>query len=680
MEADFSGWATKTGLKCSDGRTIMPEAFQHMDGKTVPLVWQHRHNEPENVMGHAVLEARDGGLYAYGFFNGTASGLQGKALVQHKDVNSLSIYANQLVERGKQVFHGVVRELSLVLSGANPGALIDHVAIAHGDGSYDVLDDEATIFTGLELEFELEHADSEGDSADGPTIKDVYDSFTEEQKNVVHFMIGAALEASDAETTDGTAAHADLGLDATVQDVFDALTDQQKDVVYLMIGSALEAAEASHSNTDEDSLSHQEGNDNMSRNVFEQNGITGSDTPHLSHDQITTILADARHPGATLKSAFLAHAGEYGITDINLLFPDAKTLSNTPEFISRRMEWVSKVLGGTRHAPFSKIKTILADITAEEARAKGYVKGNQKVEEVFGLLKRTTGPTTIYKKQKLDRDDIIDITDLDVVSFLKAEMRLMIEEELARAILVGDGRSALSPDKVKDPAGAVDGTGIRSILNDSDLYTIKATLAANVTPKEAVKGLVRARSKYRGSGKPELFISDDMLTDIMLEEDKFGRPLYATEQALADKLRVAGITTVDLFGEYDNLFAIMVSLSDYTIGSTRGGELTNFEDFDIDFNQEKYLQETRLSGALTKPYSAIVVYRGVGTLATATAPSFNGTTDTITIPTATGVNYLINDEVVTGDVVITGPTEVVAEPTSGYFLAPNTTRTWTYTV
>ena len=677
MEADFSGWATKTGLKCSDGRVIMPDAFQHMDGKTVPLVWNHRHNEPENVMGHALLEARAEGLYAYGFFNGSKAGIEGRELVQHRDVNSLSIYANQLVERSKQVFHGVVRELSLVLSGANPGALIDNVAIQHGDGSIDMLDDEVVIFTGIELSFE--HADSE-DSSDGKTVKDVYESLTEEQKNVVHFMIGAALEAADAETeTGGAAAHSDLGEDATVQDVFDSLTDVQKDVVHLMIGSALEAAAVSHSTTDEDSLSHQEGTDNMSRNVFEQNGIPAVSSPTLSHSQIQTILDDARASGS-LKASFLAHAGEYGITDINLLFPDAKTLANTPEFISRRMEWVSKVLGGTRHAPFSKIKTILADITAEEARAKGYVKGNEKVEEVFGLLKRTTSPATIYKKQKLDRDDIIDITDLDIVAFLKAEMRLMIEEEVARAILVGDGRSNLHPDKVKDPAGATDGTGIRSILHDSDLYAIKATLAANVSPKDAVKGLVRARSKYRGSGKPTLFIADAMLTDIMLEEDKFGRPLYATEAALADKLRVDSIVTVDLFEEYPNLFAIMVSLSDYTIGSTNGGELTSFQDFDIDFNQEKYLQETRLSGALTKPYSAIVVYRAVGTLATATAPSFNGETDTITVPTATGVNYLINDEIVTGTVVITGPTEIVAEPDLGYYLAPNTTRAWTFTV
>ena len=685
MEADFSGYATKANLKCSDGRTIMPEAFAHMDGQTVPLVWQHMHNTPENVLGHAVLTARPDGMWAEAFFNQTPSGVNADKLVQHGDVVSLSIYANQLVEKSKQVFHGIIREVSLVLSGANPGAKIENIRIAHSDGDVEDLADEAIIYTGLELA----HT-AVGELPE--SVTEVFYGFTEDQKNAVHKMLEYAIDnqpGPDAKQEVETAV-VEHASDKTIADVYSAFTDEQKLVVNYMIGVALEDDSAQHDSmtsedteseeTEEGDLNHQEGTDNMSRNVFEANGLQAPEGQTLTHSQITTILEDAKKPGMTLRDSFLAHAGEYGITDIELLFPDAKALSNTPEFISRRMEWVAKVLDGTKHAPFAKIKTVLADITAEEARAKGYVKGHQKVDEVFGLLKRTTGPATIYKKQKLDRDDVVDITDLDVVAFLKAEMRIMIEEEVARAILVGDGRSAMSTDKVKDPAGSNDGTGIRSILNDSDLYAIKANLAANVSPKDAVKGLVRARSKYRGSGKPTLFIDDAMLTDIMLEEDKFGRPLYASEQALADKVRVESIVTVDLFGEYQDLVAIMVSLSDYTIGSTKGGELTSFEDFDIDFNQHKYLQETRLSGALTKPYSAVVVLRAEGTLAVATAPSFDGETETITVPTATGVNYLINDEVVTGDVVITGPTEVVAEPDAGYYLAPNTTRTWTYTV
>ncbi|MDB5716243.1 MAG: hypothetical protein JWO15_3640 [Sphingomonadales bacterium] len=697
-EADFSGYATKAGLRCSDGRTITPEAFKHMDGIKVPLVWQHGHDVPGNVLGHAILEAREDGMYAQGFFNTTDSGQTAKQLVEHGDIKNLSIYANQLKEtlvRGsKNVIHGMIREVSLVLSGANPGAVIDQVRIAHSDDPDDVtvLEDEAIIHTGLDIE--AAHGDEDGsdgtdgaEGADGTdeeepldeeTINAVVEGMTEEQQKVVHAMVGAALK------------HAGDDSGETVQDVFDGFTDQQKQVVYYMIGVALEDAasntDAAHADTNnEDALTHQEGNASMARNVFDQNGQTTKQGPVLSHSDIESIFALAKEPGQTFKSA-LKHVAEnsdelkHSIENLELLFPDAKSVNpDDPQFITRRMEWVQVVLDGTKHSPFAKVKTILADITGEEARAKGYVKGNLKTEEVLGLLRRTTSPATIYKKQKLDRDDILDITDIDIVMWLKAEMRIMIEEEVARAILVGDGRSNLSPDKIKDPAGAVDGVGIRSILHDSDLYAVKATLDANVSAKDAVKGLVRARSKYRGTGKPTLFISDAFLTDIMLEEDKFGRALYETEQALQDKLRVGAIVTIDLFEEYEDLFAIMVSLADYTIGANRGGELTSFDDFDIDYNQYKYLQETRLSGGLTKPFSAVVVSRSQGTLATVVAPSFDGTTNTITIPTATGVDYLINDEVVTGDRVITEPTEVEAAADEGYYLAPNSTRTWSYT-
>jgi HK97 family phage prohead protease len=686
-DADFSGYATKAGLKCSDGRTITAEAFKHMDGMKVPLVWQHGHDKPDNVLGHGVLEARADGMYVHGFFNSTPQGKTAKNLVQHEDIKSLSIYANQLKEtvvRGsKNVIHGVIREVSLVLSGANPGAVIDQVRLAHADGEIEELDDEAIIFTGLELQ----HGDGSSDSTD-----ETDDSKTETDDS----------KSETEETADDAVSHAAID-EKTAQEIYDSFSEEEKAVVHYMLGAALTQAasdnSAAHSGENGDStdgstktdtegnlIIHQEGNNDVSRNVFDQSGTKPDAGPKLSHTDIESIFAEAKRTGSWKEGLqnFLNHSDnaelKHSIENIELLFPEAQAVNpDDPQFITRRMEWVTKVLAGTKKSPFAKVKTILADITADEARAKGYVKGNLKTEEVLTLLRRTTGPATIYKKQKLDRDDILDITDINVVMWLKAEMRVMIEEELARAILVGDGRSALSPDKVKDPAGSTDGTGIRSVLNDHDLYAVKADLAANVSPKDAVKGLVRARSKYRGSGKPTLFISDAFLTDIMLEEDKFGRPLYETEASLRDKLRVQDIVTIDLFDEYPDLFAIMVSLADYTIGSNRGGELTSFEDFDIDYNQYKYLQETRLSGGLTKPYSAVVVRRSEGTLAAAEAPSFDGATNTITIPTTTGVVYTVNDEVVTGDVVITAPTTVSAEPADGYYLAYNTTRDWTYT-
>lgn len=721
---DFSGYATKAGLKCSDGRTITSKAFEHQDGDWVPLVWQHGHNDPKNILGKARLEHREDGTYTHAYFNGTTAGQEAKVLVQHGDIVSLSIYANKLVEKSKEVLHGMIREVSLVLSGANPGAKIDFVAVQHSSDPDDLtyLEDEAVIHTGLGLEIAHEEdpevdptKDSTGAAAedaedpevdeDEETVEDVFEEMTDQQKQVVHYMIGKAMKAEGIDI-----AHAaDVANGGeTVEDVYNSMSDKQKQVVHFMIGAALDAqGSAQHSDdaagdddnttadsgtTNEDSLAHQEGS--TMTNVFDQTDeTTGARRRVLSHSDIQSILKTARDKGS-FKDALLAHAesnqllhaetngtaGEdYGITGLDMLFPDAKNLMQQPEFISRRMEWVSVVLNGTKHSPFAKVKTVFADITADEARAKGYVKGTRKVEEVFKLLQRTTGPATIYKKQKLDRDDILDIKDMDVVLFLKGEMRLMIEEEVARAILVGDGRSAMNPDRVKDPQGATDGVGIRSILHDDDLYVIRRELAANVSPKDAVKGLVRSRSKYRGSGKPTLFISDAALTDMMLEEDKFGRALYSSEQELADKIRVSQIVTVDLFDEYPNLYAIMVSLQDYTIGTNQGGELTSFEDFDIDFNQEKYLQETRLSGGLTKPFSAIVINKAVGTKATATQPSFDGATNTITIPTATGVIYTINDEPVDGDVVITQTTTVEAEPDNGYYLESNSTRDWTYT-
>jgi hypothetical protein len=674
----------------------MKDAFAHQHETTVPLVWQHGHTDPKNVLGHAVLENRADGVYARAYFNGTPEGQHVKTLVQHGDVVSLSIYANQLKERSKQVFHGVIRELSVVLSGANPGALIDQVRLEHADGTVSTLDDEAVIFTGLELEHavgpdgEVVHA--EGDK----TLAEVLATLNEEQRLAVNFVVGAALEeqatagvkhsdtdadteSEDAAASEDTSQSEDTSSDDAKSD--DAKSDDDKSDDKPSDDKTSEDDPSDGETKTEDALAHMEGNTSMTKNVFDQDGASAaSEGATLTHDQFSTILKDVKNFNGSLKESVLAHADEYGITDINFLFPDAKALANNPELHARRMEWVAKVLDGTKHTPFAKVKSIVADITAEEARARGYVKGTKKVDEVIQLLKRTTGPATIYKKQRLDRDDILDITDMDVVAFLKAEMRLMIEEEIARAILVGDGRSAVSDDKVKDPQGALDGVGIRSILHDADFYSVKVELVANVAPKEAVKGLVRARAKYRGTGKPTLFISDNFLTDIMLEEDKFGRPLYETEASLRDKLRVESIVTVDLFDEYDSLFAIMVNLADYSIGANKGGELTNFEDFDIDFNQYKYLQETRLSGALTKPFSAVVVTRGLGELATPAAPAFDGATNTITVPATTGVVYQANGVTVpAGALVITEDTELSAEPDEGYYFASNTTRSWTFT-
>lgn len=658
---DFTGWATAYNQKCSDGRTIKPGAFKHMDGKTVPLVWMHQHNDPENVLGHAKLSDRAFGTYAEAWFNETERGQHVKTAVQHGDVGTLSIHATGLSERklkdGKEVYHGDIKEVSVVLAGANPGALIENVNILHGD-MFETLDEEAIIYTGLELE----HSDNS------------------EKENEV------------ANNTTNELEHADK----TVQDVVDSMSEEQKNVLYYLVGEAASGngdGEATHDGlSTEDFLAHidnqiQEGFTAMG-NVFDQTDAdTKSGKAVLSHSDVQAIMKRASKVGSLREvieeAPELQHAGvdgvDYGINAIDTLFPDAKALDASPQFIKRRTEWVAKVLDGTKHVPFAKVKSVVADITAEEARARGYVKGTMKKEEVIKLLKRTTSPTTIYKKQRLDRDDILDIKDFDVVVWLKAEMRLMLEEELARAILIGDGRSSGNPDKIKDPEGAVDGNGIRSIANDSDMYIEEVILPANVSPADEIKAVVRARSAYRGSGSPTYFTTDASVTDYLLLEDKVGRPLYDTEAALAAKLRVKEIVPVEVLEETEDVRAIVVNLQDYTIGTNQGGDITFFDDFDIDFNQEKYLLETRLSGALTRPKSAIVIRRQAGTAATPASPSYNGTTHVITIPTTTGINYEIEDEVVTGTVTITDDTEVTASPKSGYYIPAGSTRTWTFT-
>lgn len=582
---DFSGWATRNDLLCGDGRTIRKNAFKENDGQEVPLVWNHQHNDPDNVLGHALLENRDEGVYAYCTFNDTESGQMAKKLVQHGDVKSLSIYANRLKQVGGDVIHGTIRELSLVLAGANPGAFIDFV-MAHGD------DGEDSVIAGYDENIVIYH------SGCGPK-KD--ESKKDESKELEHKKEESTTEAPKQEEKKDMAAE---GNEKTVADVFNELTEEQKTVVYAMIGQALE--EAGSENEDDNG-----GEDDMKHNLFD-NEI--EETNVLSHAAMETIIVDAKRYGS-VKESFLAHAEEYGIESIDYLFPDAKNLDTPPQFIQREMGWVQKVMSGTHHTPFSRIKSMFADITEDEARAKGYIKGKLKKEEVFSLLKRTTTPTTIYKKQKMDRDDVVDITDFDVIAWLKSEMRLMLDEEIARAILVGDGRLSSSDDKINEQ-------NIRPILNDADLFTIRWGVAAGATADDKAKNFIRAaikaRKGYKGSGNPSLFTTEDMLTDMLLLEDGIGHKLYKTEAELATALRVKEIVTVPVMENLQDkdekeVYGIIVNLADYNVGADKGGAVNMFDDFDIDYNQQKYLIETRCSGALIKPFSAIVLREGEAT-------------------------------------------------------------------
>ena len=561
---DFSGYATRNDLRCSDGRTIRSGAFVDNDGGTVPLVWQHGHNSPDNVLGHALLENRNDGVYCYAKFNNGEQAKTAKELVKHGDVDSLSIFANKLTQRGGDVLHGNIVEVSLVLSGANPGARIDNVSLQHSDGSIEELD-EAVIFTGLELS----HAD---------------------------------------ETEEDNSKEADVADEETVADVLNTLTDKQKDAVYYVIGQAIEDA-----NQDDDTDDTNE-EEVMHSNIFEgEDTLTGSnDEFELAHSAVADALEDARrHNLSSFKDAFLQHAGTYGIDNIEVLFPDARSVTDEPTFIKRRTDWVSGVLNEAKHSPFSRIKSIHADITEDKARALGYTKGNKKKEEVFKLLKRVTTPTTIYKKQKFDRDDLIDITDLNVVAWVKKEMRLMLDEELARALLIGDGREISSQDKINEE-------NIRPIWKDDSLYTIKVLLEKKVVGEDLVDAFIKSFADYEGTGTPKLYTTKTIVTELLLLKDKIGRRLYETKASLASALGVSEIVEVPVMkgatretkknGTAD-LLGIIVNMADYTIGADKGGEVNMFDDFDIDFNQFKYLLETRVSGALTQPKTAIAVER-----------------------------------------------------------------------
>ena len=590
MDYDFSGYATRTNVKCSDGRTIMKDAFKDNDGKVVPLVWNHQHNDPNNVLGHAVLENREDGVYAYCKFNESENAEMAKLLVKHGDVESLSIWANQLKQNMSNVIHGNIRELSLVLAGANPGAYIDSV-IMHGEES----DEEAIIYSGEDLSIEdtsLEHASCGTSSSDTKKNK----------KELEHSKENAKKEDPKPEDKQPTKDANEGG--ESITDVFNTLSEKQKNAVYAMLGMALDEDGADYEDDKED-------NKEMKHNVFD---AETKEENVLSHDAMTEIIGDAKRYGS-LKESFLAHADEYGIQDIDWLFPEVKTLNTPPEFIKRDTGWVQKVMSGTHHTPFSRIKSMFADITEDEARAKGYIKGKLKKEEVFSLLKRATTPTTIYKKQKLDRDDVIDITDFDVVSWLKAEMRMMLDEEIARAILVGDGRLASSDDKINEQ-------NIRPILNDADLFTIRWSVASGSSDDDKAKNFIRAaiksRKNYKGSGTPTLFTTEDMLTDLLLLEDTIGHKLYKTEIELATALRVKEIVTVPVMENLTDkdgktVYGIIVNLTDYNVGADKGGSINMFDDFDIDYNQMKYLIETRCSGALIRPFSAIVLRSGVST-------------------------------------------------------------------
>ena len=613
VKYDFSGYATKNDLRCSDGRTIRKNAFKDCDGKQVPLVWQHQHNEVRNVLGHALLENREDGVYCYGTFNNSEEGQDAKLRVQNGDITHMSIYANQLTQDHGNVLHGVIREVSLVLAGANPGALIDYPILAH---SGEEIEDEAIIYLPDEEEISLYHGDEEGqipETKDEDEVKhaDKEDNMADEKK------VPQEEEKGEEKKE-------------TVKDVFDTLNEKQKKVVYYMIGQAIQDAKKGGSDEEDD---EDEGED-MKHNVFENEMDYG---PVLSHADMETIFRDAKKMGS-LRDAVAYHQEEgvlahammpintsdgvyelpsqdtasqtYGIRDMNMLFPEYKNLNNPPEWIKRDTSWVNVVMSGVHHTPFSRIKSSYANITEDDARARGYIKGKQKKEEVFTLLKRTTDPQTVYKKQKLDKDDITDITDFDVVAWIKSEMRIMLDEELARAYLIGDGRANDSDDKIKEDH-------IRPIAKDADLFNIKINLEfkanteSDVKAKKFIDEVIRNRKYYKGSGNPKLFTTADMLTEMLLLEDGIGHKLYKSTQELATALRVSDIVEVEVMEgqkiDGKDLVGIIVNLADYNVGADKGGAVEMFDDFDIDYNQYKYLIETRCSGALIKPFSAMTV-------------------------------------------------------------------------
>ena len=604
---DFAGWVTRNDVKCSDGRIIRHNAFKDQDGTKVPLVWMHQHGGIENVLGNVLLQNRPEGVYGYGSLNDSEAADMARIVLKHDDVTAMSIYANNLTSQGPNVVHGTIREVSLVLAGANPGATIDEVVVH--DAGYD---DDLFFFNAEDNT--LRHSDN-GDIMYEP-VEDILvhaDDSTTEEDSVADNKKTNSKTASEDESSDGG---------KTLKDIFDDMTEEQQTVVYALVGQAMEQAgnSGNSDNSDEE--------DNVKHNVFDTTDNATTDNDVLVHDALQSVIEGAKS-GYSMKRIFndyvaehsddgygdaLMHAATYGVEPIDMLFPEPKAMATKPEFISRDMGWVPMLMNRVHHTPFSRIKSVFADITEDDARARGYMKGKLKKEEVFTLLKRTTTPTTIYKKQKMDRDDVIDITDFDVIAWLKAEMRTMLDEEIARAVLIGDGRSTASDDKINE-------NNIRPIWKDEELYTIQATIETEGTEtaddlaKAFIRTAIKSRKDYKGSGNPILFTTEDFLTDMLLLEDKIGHPLYDSVEKLATKLRVSQIVTVEVMenqtrqveGKNRTLMGIIVNPQDYNIGADRGGAINMFDDFDIDYNQQKYLIETRCSGALIKPFSAIAI-------------------------------------------------------------------------
>jgi len=737
---DFSGYVTKAGIVCTDGRVIEPGAFAHQNGTKVPFVWQHGHKDVKNVLGHVLLEERDethpdgAGTYGYIYVNGTPEGKHAKETVEHGDLDSMSIWANELKEKivagVKRVMHGGIKEVSLALAGANSGAKIDNVRIAHSDNPDDpddpdgveTLQHDAFIVIGGNLEHVSdEEKDDESKEEEQPLEAATEPEGESEEGQPLEAAAEPVEEGAEAESEQEGEGETEEIEHATKQEIWDSLNEDQealvREVIAVGLGLQSEDSLAQSEESNEGDLTHtQEGSQEMTRNVFEQNGFTRNpgQTVSLAHsgldlekrwddntmkELLHDAMGDVRRDGSGVQSLrkfltekasdHLGHDVTYGIENIDYLFPDAKMVQDSPEFIKRRTEWVDGVLNGVRHSPFSRVKTMLADITADEARAKGYAKGSLKKDEWFTLSKRVTTPATIYKKQKLDRDDILDITDIDVVAWMKAEMRVMLDEEIARAILVGDGREVDDEDKIKEPPTAGDGAGIRPIAFDDDVYTHKVIVPAESTVDDKVEYILRARKYYKGSGNPTFYTTDDELANFLLEKDRMGRRLYPTENDVAVALRVKNIVTVEVMEgvqtDDGELLGLIVNLIDYTVGADKGAAIGLFDDFDIDYNQYKYLIETRISGALTKYKAALALVRANGTEVTPGVPTFVNSTGVVTIPSTANVTYK-NDE--TNATLSSGAQSALsvgdtlyvrAYPNAGYYFPHNFDATWSFT-
>lgn len=686
--ADFGGYATRHDVPCADGRTIRPGAFSHNDGAVVPLVYSHSHNDIDNILGHCILEDRPDGVYAHAFFNETERGQTAKQQVQHGDLRYLSIFANNLVEKAKDglahakdVVKGNIREVSLVIAGANPGAIIDNITLAHSDGSFEPDTSEAIIHSGLEIDIEDE---TDGELQHEESLQDVLDTLNEKQAVAVNYLLSQALTHSEDDDGDESETDVDDDDEGSGEEEDSDNSVQHGDGFIPTAENHNQAGAAlQHNDTQEES--------SMMHNVFDRSsGTEVRPTAALSHDELQSIVREAKKNGS-LKDAIeghLEHSGvmvngelRHGIENIDYLFPDAQVLENSPAFVSRRMEWVDKVLDSVRKSPFSRIKTITADITPDEARARGYIKGNMKNEEFFALSKRETTPQTVYKKQKLDRDDVIDIVSLDVVAWLKAEMKVMLDEEIAGAILVGDGRSVADDDKIREDK-------IRPIASDAELYVTTAYLNlddASSSIEELIDSVIENRRHYKGTGQPTFFTTESVISSFLTVKDNFNRRIYSNLDEVASVLRVKEIVPVEVMERVPDLVGIMVNLSDYTLGADRGGQATMFDDFDIDYNKLRYLIETRLSGALTLPKAALVFRKTAGTsvLVAPEEPAFDG--ETVTVPTVTGVTYknaVTDTTLTTASPVELDPEEsltVVAVPASGYHFSTGNTVEWTFT-